>query len=109
VGAGRGQIDVTHALAAHLGLRNFNTALFADDAAMFQALVLAAQALVVLDRTEDLGAEQTVTLGLECAVVDGFGLFDFPEGPRTDLLRRGHADPDGIEMLIGRELLEQVE
>jgi hypothetical protein len=74
VRTGRGKIDVAHALASHLGLRNFNTALFADDAAMFQALVLAAQTFVVLDRTEDLGAEQTITLGLECAVVDGFGL-----------------------------------
>jgi hypothetical protein len=52
---------VAHALAAHLRLGNFDTALFADDAAMLEALVLAAEALVVLDRPEDLGAEQAVS------------------------------------------------
>ncbi|MDT4833133.1 hypothetical protein FQZ97_667230 [compost metagenome] len=109
MGAGRGQVDVTHALAAHLGLRDFNAALLADHAAVLQALVLAAQALVVLDGAEDLGAEQTVALGLERAVVDRLRLLHLAERPRTDLLGRSHADLDGIEMLIGRELLEQVE
>ena len=37
----------------------------ADDAAVLETLVLAAQAFVVLDRPEDLRAEQTVTLRLE--------------------------------------------
>ena len=104
-----GQVDVTHALAANLGLRDFNAALLADDTAVLQALVLAAQAFVVFDRAKDLGAKKTVALRLEGAVVDGFRLFDFAERPRTDLLWRGHADLDGIEMLIRRELLEQVE
>ena len=45
---GRGQIDVAHALAAHLGLCDFNAALLADHAAVLEALVLAAQAFVVL-------------------------------------------------------------
>ena len=109
VGAGRGQVDVTHALATHLGLRDFNAALLADHTAVLEALVLAAQAFVVLDGAKDLGAEQTVALGLEGTVVDGFRLFHFAERPGTDLLGRSHADLDGIEMLIGRELLEQVE
>ena len=65
MGAGRGQVDVTHALAAHLGLRHFDAALLADHAAVLEALVLAAQALVVLDRAEDLGAEQAVRSGLK--------------------------------------------
>ena len=109
VRARRGQVDVTHALAAHLGLRDFNAALLADHAAVLQALVLAAQALVVLDRAEDLGAEQAVALGLERAVVDRLGFLDFTEGPAADLFRRSQADLDGIEMLIRGELLEKVE
>jgi hypothetical protein len=109
VRAGRGQVDVAHALAAHLGLRDFDAALLADHAAVLQALVLAAQALVVLDRAEDLGAEQAVALRLEGPVVDRFRLLHFAEGPGTDLLGRGDADADGIEMLVRRELLEQVE
>ena len=68
---------MTHALAAHLGLGDLDTALFADDAAVLQPLVLAAQALVVFDGAKNLGAEQTVTLGLEGPVVDGLGFFDF--------------------------------
>jgi hypothetical protein len=107
VGAGRGQVDVAHALATHLGLRDFNAALLADHAAVLQALVLAAQALVVLDRAKDLGAEQAVALGLERAVVDGLGLLHLAERPRTDLLGRGQADLDGIEMLIRRECLNR--
>ena len=109
VGAGCCQVDVAHALATHLGLRHFHAALLADHAAVLQALVLAAQALVVLDRAEDLGAEQAVTLGLEGTVVDGLGLLHFAEGPGTDFLGRCQADLDGIEMLIGLDLFEQVE
>ena len=100
----RGQLDVAHALAAHLGQRDFDAALLADHAAVLQALVLAAQALVVLDRAEDLGAEQAVALRLEGAVVDRLRLLHFAEGPRTDLLGRREADLDGIEMLVLREL-----
>jgi len=46
---------------------------------MLEALVLAAQALVVLDRAKDLGAEQAVTLRLERTVVDGFRLLTSPK------------------------------
>ncbi len=109
VRARRRQVDVTHAVTANLGLRHFDAALLADHATVLQALVLAAQALVVLDGTEDLGAEQTITLRLERPVVDGFRLLDFAERPRTDLFGRREADLDGIEMLIGGELLEKVQ
>ena len=82
-----GQLDVAHALAAHLGLGDLDAALLADHAAMLEALVLAAQALVVLHRPEDLGAEQAVALRLEGAVVDGLRLLHFAVGPRPDHLR----------------------
>jgi hypothetical protein len=67
---------------------------------VLQALVLAAQALVVLDRAKDLGAEQAIALRLEGAVVDGFRLFDFAVGPGTDLLRRRETDGDRVEFLF---------
>ena len=100
---------MAHALAAHFGLGHFNAAFLANHTAVFQALVFTAQAFIVLDGTKNLGAKQAITLWLESAVVDGFWLFDFTERPGTDLFGRGHANFDGIEMLIGRELLEQVE
>src|SRR5256885_2737379 len=94
-----GELDVAHALAAHLGQRHFDAALLANDAAVLQALVLAAHAFVVLDRPENARAEQTVALRLEGAVVDGLRLLHLAVGPRADLLRRSKADADRIEFL----------
>ena len=73
------QFDVRHALTTDLGLRDFNAALLADYSTVLQALVLAAQALVVLDRAEDLGAEQAVTFGFERTVVNRLRLLYFTE------------------------------
>ena len=105
----RGERDVAHALAAHLGLDDLDAALLADDATVLHALVLAAVALVVLHRTEDLGAEQTITLRLERPVVDRLGLLDLAVGPLADLLRRGEHDADRAERARVLRLLEEVE
>ncbi len=96
---GGGQLDMAHALAADLRDGNLDAALLADDALVLHALVLAAQALVILDRTEDARAEQAVTLGLERAVVDGFRLLDLAERPGPDALWRGDPDLDLVEGL----------
>src|SRR5690606_12509623 len=105
----RGQVDVAHALATHLGQGDLGAALLADHAAVLHALVFAAQALVVLDRTEDGRAEQAIALWLERAVVDGLRLLDFAEGPRTDQVRRRERDLDRVEVERGTLLVEQVE
>jgi hypothetical protein len=99
---------VTHALTAHFGQRDFNTALLADYAAMFQALVLATQAFVVFDWAKNFGAKQTIALGLEGAVVDGFWLFDFTERPRTDFVGRSDRNLDCVELLVLLDLLKQI-
>src|SRR6202008_1603494 len=93
----RRELDVAHALAPHAAERDFDRALLADDALVLHALVLAAQALVILDRPEDSGAEQAVALGLEGAVVDGLRLFDLAVRPRQNLLRARDADPDLVK------------
>ena len=93
------QLDMAHALAAHLGQRHLDAALLADQALVLHALVLAAQALVVLDRSKDARAEQPVPLGLEGPVVDRLGLADFAERPRHDVVRAGDRDADLIEAL----------
>ena len=100
------ELDVAHALAAHFGLRDLDAALLADDAAVLQALVLAAQALVVLDRPEDLRAEQSVALRLERPVVDGFRLLDLTVRPRADHVRRGKPNPDQVEVFDRALLFE---
>src|SRR3954462_4956845 len=97
-----------HALAPDLRQGHLDAALLADDAAIFHALVLAAQALVILDRPEDAGAEQPVPLRLEGAVVDGLGLLDFAERPGPDPLRAGDRDLDLVEALRIGHLAEEV-
>src|SRR5690606_36286142 len=103
------ELDVAHALTTHLGLSHFDAALLTHHAAMLQALVLAAQALVILYRTENLRAEQTVALRLERAVIDRLRLLHFAVRPGADHLRRSEPDANRIEILDRRLLLEEFE
>ena len=105
---GRRELDVAHALAANLGERHLDAALLADQALVLHALVLAAQALVVLDRSEDARAEEAVTLGLERTVVDRLGLLDLAERPRQDVVRARDRDLDLVERRDRSLRLEQV-
>ena len=91
------QLNVAHPFAADLLQRDFHTAFFADNAAIFHALVFAAQALVILDRAKYTRAEQAVTLGLERAVVDRLGFLDLTERPRQNPLWRGQRDLDFVK------------
>ena len=93
-----GELDVTEPFTAYLGERDFNTALVANDAAMFHALVLAAEALPVRDRTENSSAEQAVFLRLEGSVVDGFRFGYFAVRPRANLFWGGQTDPDAVKI-----------
>src|SRR5260370_21633212 len=94
-----GELDMTHPLAPYARQRHLDRALFADDALVLHALVLAAQALVVLDRPKDARAEQAVALGLEGPVIDGLRLFDLAVGPGQNLLRARDRNPDLVEDL----------
>ena len=97
-------------------LDDLDAALLADDAAVLHALVLAAEALEVFDRAEDLGAEETVALRLEGPVVDSLGLLDLTERPS-----RGSSlasdDPKStrsealksLKMRLSRDFLEETE
>src|SRR6187402_620636 len=100
------ELDVAHALATDARTRHFDAALVADDATVLHALVLAAQTLPVRDRTEDLGAEESVTLRLEGPVVDGLGLGDLTTAPGADLLRRRDRDLDRVEVLQRSRLVK---
>src|SRR5262249_40001405 len=72
---------------------DLDAALLADDAAVLHALVLAADALVVLHWPENLRAEETIPLRLEGPVVDGLRLFDLAVRPLADLLGARERDP----------------
>src|ERR1017187_25851 len=108
MGAGRCQLDVAHALAAHLAHRHFNAALVADDAAVLHALVLAAEAIPVGHWSKDARAEQTVAFRLERAVVNGLRLGYLTMRPATDLLRRCKHDADGVKVGNGAGKLKRV-
>src|ERR1044072_3924966 len=103
---GRRQLDMRHAIATHLLDGDLDAALFADNALVLHALILAAQALVVLHRTEDARAEQTVALRFEGAIVDRFRLLHLTMRPAQDLIRTGERNPNAVE---GRNLLSDLE
>ena len=86
------ELDVSAAFAAHLLLCNLHAATVADVTLVTNTLVLAAVALVVLCRTEDAFAEETVTLGLVGSVVDGFGLEHFAIRVCENLFGRSQSD-----------------
>src|SRR5262249_37714899 len=91
------ELDVAEPLAAHLRLGDLDASAVEADAAVADALVLAAVALPVLHRAEDLLAEQAVLLGLERAVVDRLRLGDLAVRPTADHVGRGEADADLVE------------
>src|SRR6185503_8909530 len=97
MGNRRGQLDMAHAVAAHLLHCDLYAALLADDALVLHALVLAAQALIVLHRPEDAGAEQAVTLRLEGAIIDRLRLFDLAVRPAQNLVWARERDADPVE------------
>ncbi len=89
---GGGELDVAHPLTTDIGPGHLDATALTDDALEAHALVLAAVALPVPGGTEDLLAEEAVTLGLERAVVDGLGLLDLAVRPLADLVGRREAD-----------------
>ena len=95
---GAGELDMSEPLAPHFRLSNLHTAFVANDAAVLHALVLAAQALPVGYGPEDLGAEKTIPLRFEGAVVDRLRLCHLAMRPGADLFGRCQTDFDGIEI-----------
>ena len=94
-----GQLDVAHPLAADLRAGDLDATALTDDALESHPLVLAAVALPVLGRTEDLLAEQPVLLRTKRPVVDGLGLLHFAVRPSTNRVRRSETDPELIDRL----------
>ena len=98
---GHDQRNVAHALASHLLFGHLHTAAIADDALVTDAFVLTAVALVVLHRTENPLAEQTVALGFVGAVVYGLGLEHLAARLGQDLLGGSQADRNPVVPVIG--------
>src|SRR5262249_4956072 len=106
VGDGRSELDMAHAVAPYFLHGHFDAAFLADDALVLHALVLAAQALIVLHRPENARAEQSVALRLEGAIVDGLRLFNFAVRPPQDLIRARKRNANPVK---GRDFLPLLE
>ena len=87
-----GQLNMPHALTTDLGQGHFHAAFFADNSAVLEPLVLAAQALMVLVWPKNLGTKKTVAFRFERSIVDRLRLFDLAIRPATDHVRRGKSD-----------------
>ncbi len=84
-----GEFYVPHAFAAHFAFCEFDAAAFASIVfALGNPSRLPASALVILCRTEDDFAEESVALRFQGSVIDGFMLFDFTVAPAPDFFRR---------------------
>ena len=103
-----GQFDVAHSFAAHLGQRHLHTTLLAHHTAVFQALILATETLVVAHRPEQLGTEQAISLRLESTVVDGLRFFHLTPRPRADLFGRSESDTNVVEILFFNVVLGEL-
>ena len=106
---GTREFDMRHALTAYLGLRYLDAAFLANDTAMLEALVLSAQALVVLDRTEYLGAEKAIAFRLERPIVDGLRLLHLAKRPGPHHVRRRQSDANGLEIIDRVLIFEQLQ
>ena len=95
----RGQLDVSHALAADLRPGNFHATAIADDALIAHPLVFAAIAFKVLRRAEDALAEETVLLRLEGTVIDGLRLGYLSIRPVSNLFWGGQRNADRIKVI----------
>ena len=80
------KLDVTRTLTTNLLLSNLYTASVADDSLITDTLVLAAGALIVLGRTKNALAEETITLRLICSIINGFRLSNLTIRIFQDLL-----------------------
>jgi hypothetical protein len=90
---------MTHPVTADLGPGHLNAAFVADDPLITDALIFSAMTLPILNGAKDSFTEQTVCLGLQCSVVNGFRLFYFPIRPRTNQFRGGKANAQLIKSL----------
>ena len=80
------KLDVTRTFTTNLLLCNLYTASVADDSLITDTLVLAAGALIVLGRTKNALAEETITLRLICSIINGFRLSNLTIRIFQDLL-----------------------
>src|SRR5574343_248710 len=91
------QFDVAHTLTTYFFLCYFHTATVAHDAFITDTLVLSAGTLIILHRSENTLAKQTITLRLVRTIVDGFGFQHFAIATLQNRIGRGQTNFDLIK------------
>jgi len=81
------QFNVPHSFSSNFSQSHLNTALLADDTAMFETLVLPTQALIILYRAKYFGAKKAIPFGLKSSVIDGLRFLYFTIGPGPNQFR----------------------
>lgn len=94
---GSGKFNVPHAFASNFRASDFNAAAVADGAFVTNAFIFAAVTFPIASGSENTFAKETVAFGLESAIVNGFGLFNFAVRPKADFIGRGKADAHGVK------------
>ena len=89
---GSGKFDMAHTLATDLAFRNFDAALFADDALITNAFVFSAMAFPVLRRPENSFAEKAVSFGFLRSVIYRFGFKNLAVRPLPDFFGTAYTD-----------------
>ena len=111
MGHRRGKFDMPHTLTTDLGKRNFNTAFFADNSAIFHALIFAAKTLIIFRRAKNAGTKKTIPFGLERPVIDRLWLFYLTIGPGKNFFRACNRNLNRIESLwwcVGAEYIGNI-
>ena len=91
---------MAHAFTADLLLCDFDTTAVTNDTLVADALVFPAMTFIILNRSENPFAEQTVTLWFIGPVINGFGLQDFTTGLFQDLLGICQSDSNLCKICI---------
>src|ERR1700712_502028 len=88
------QFNVTHSFATNFLLSYFNTAAVAHDTFITDTLVLSASTFVILYRSKNSFAEQTITFWFVGTIVNRFGLQHFTKTSFQDTIRGSQTDSD---------------
>ena len=97
---GNDEFDMTHTLSTHFLLCYFDTATLADDTFITDTFVLTTMALIVLSRTKDALAEETVTLRFVGTIVNRFRFEHFTAGQSHNLVRGSKTNSDLGETVL---------
>ena len=92
-----GEFDMSHALAAHSGEGDLDSASIAGNALMFYSFIFTASAFPVAIGAEDAFAEESPFFRFKGSVVYGFWILHLASGPGPDGFWICDGDGDVIE------------